>query len=172
MKGFCLISSSQRLIRVNFLHIFSLLPSLPISVFHPQHTIVSILVDVPQGRYGCAKTSEDVCAGEGNRTGECERCNLQVQVNPPHLPGLALHLSLHVEGCSNQHIVHPGDTKCSFVPQVKTRQVHVSRVTSCFFYLPISIQVSDSHRVAKIGGHLRDRRERKMTINHKSNAVT
>lgn len=80
------------------------------SFFHPsQRTIVSILVDVSQRRYSRAKAAEYVRAGEGHRTSECQRGCLQVQVDPAHLSGLALHFSLHVEGRSHQHIISPAD---------------------------------------------------------------
>lgn len=84
-----------------------------------QHTIVSILVDVSQGCYSRAEAPKGVCAGEGNRFGESERGHLQVQVHPPHFSGFALHLSLHVEGSSNQHVVGPGNKICSFNAQGK-----------------------------------------------------
>lgn len=131
-----IFDSQMNIIWLNFLFISSFpffSPSLCLSCF--QHTIVSILVDVSQGCYRRAEAPEGVCASEGNRFGESERGHLQVQVHPPHLSGFALHLSLHVEGRSNQHIVGPGDISCSF-NAMKDRREHVSIVTRTFCTYP------------------------------------
>lgn len=112
-------------IRFNFFYILTFPSSPIISIFHPQHTIVSILVDIPQGCYSCAEASEGVRTGEGDRVGERERGHLQVQVNSAHLPGFALHLPLHVQGCSDQHVVHPGEKRGVGVMLRKTQCVCV-----------------------------------------------
>lgn len=101
---------------------FFLSPSLPLStLFHSQHTIVSVLVDVSKRCYSRAEASKGVCASEGDRFWESERGHLQVQVNPPHFSGLALHLSLHIEGRSDQHIIRPGDKKLNFKEKQRAR---------------------------------------------------
>lgn len=74
-------------------------------------TIVSILVEVAQRCDGCPEAAEGVCAGQQDGIGEGEWGQLQVEVDPAHLPGIALHLSLHVEGGAHQDIVRPGITK-------------------------------------------------------------
>lgn len=77
-------------------------------------TIVSILVEVAQRCYCRPEAPEGVCAGQQNRIGEGEWGQLQVQVDPAHLSGIALHFSLHVEGGTHQNIVSPGKMSQSF----------------------------------------------------------
>lgn len=71
-------------------------------------TIVSILVEVAQRCYRCPEAPEGVHPGQRNRIGEGEWGQLQVQVHPAHLSGVALHFSLHVEGGAHQNIISSG----------------------------------------------------------------
>ncbi|TNN72394.1 hypothetical protein EYF80_017320 [Liparis tanakae] len=89
-----------------------------VTAVQENHTIVSILVDVSQGCYSRAEAPKGVRSSQCDRFGE--------------------------EGCSNQHIVGPGDTSCSFNATKDKRACVQSDVD--MYYLPISIQITRPRR--------------------------
>lgn len=81
-------------------------PQLSFSPWATILTIVAILVQVPQGCQGAAKSAKLILASEGE--GGCglyARWALQVDVDPAHLLRSPISCPLHEQGCPYQQVI-------------------------------------------------------------------